>query len=300
MWWTGKVTAVVNSDQMGTSLSPGPPNGATRGETLNLHQSASGCSAVWARAPVCAVLSGPAHNGVPLFHLSCFILPTEGNGSTSSAHMASHSCSVSFNLSRRGWAWGTGHRLLWMLLTGNSGVLSALQGPHMQRKTANNLPSYFRCYRGLLFLLLLTLSSLLSVLRKFTAIYVLMSSLCVAMVIYSSLWSFSRRNEFTVATLIYTTRQSNGLVGSVARKGRMERDRCSLTFNLYSISQVVLMCLLTCILTLASSFFRSWTWLIMIQKQTWIMWVTARESLLWHKSECLEVAEWIQTDPLLC
>lgn len=68
----------------------------------------------------------------------------------------------------------------------------------------------------LLVLLLLTLSSLLSVLRKFTAIYVLMSPLCVAMVIYSLLWSFSRRNEFRVATLIYITRQSNGLVGSVA------------------------------------------------------------------------------------
>lgn len=158
---------------------------------------------------------GPAHNGAPLFHLGCFIRPTEGNGSTSSAHTASHSCSVSFNLSQRGWAWGTGQRLLCVLLTGDSGMLSALQGPHMQRKTANNLPSYLKCYRGLLFLLLLTLSSLLSVLRKFTAIYVLMSPLCVAMVIYS-LWSFSRRIEFTVVTLIYTTRQSNGLVGSVA------------------------------------------------------------------------------------
>lgn len=148
MWWTRKVTAVLNSDQMGMSLSAVPPNGTTRGEKLNLHQSASGCSAVWAHAPVCAVLSGPAHNGVPLFHLGCFIRPREGNGSTSSAHMASHSCSVSFNLSHRGWAWGTGQSLLCMLLTGNSGVLSALQGPHVQRKTANNLPSYLKCNKG--------------------------------------------------------------------------------------------------------------------------------------------------------
>lgn len=146
MWWTRKVTAVVNSDQMGMSLSTVPPNGTTRGEKLNLHQSASGRSAVRAHAPVCAVLSGPAHNGAPLFHMGCFIRPTEGNGLTSSAHMASRSCGVSFNLSQRGWAWGTGQRQLSMLLTGNSGVLSALQGPHMQRKTANNLPSYLKCY----------------------------------------------------------------------------------------------------------------------------------------------------------
>lgn len=34
---------------MGTSLSAVPPNGATRGEKLNLHQSADGCSAARAQ-----------------------------------------------------------------------------------------------------------------------------------------------------------------------------------------------------------------------------------------------------------
>lgn len=138
------------------------------------------CSAV-------PLLSGPAHNGVPLFHLGCFIRPTEGNGSTSSPHMASHSCSVSLNLSQRGWACGIGWRLLCILEAGNFGGLSQLQGQHIQRKTADNLPPYLH-YTGLLFHLLLAVSSLLLsiclfFLRKLAAIYVRMSPLCIAVVI---------------------------------------------------------------------------------------------------------------------
>lgn len=107
------------------------------------------------------LLSGPAHNGVPLFHLGCFIRPTEGNGSTSSAHMASHSCSASLNLSQRGWACGIGWRLLCFLEAGRFWVLSQLQGQHIQRKTANNLLPHLKHYAGLLLHLLLAVSLLL-------------------------------------------------------------------------------------------------------------------------------------------
>lgn len=74
-----------------------------------------------------AILSSPTHNGVALFHSGSFICSTERNGSTSSPHTASRSCSVSLDPSQRGWVCGIGQRQLDGLKAGF--LLDPLQGP---------------------------------------------------------------------------------------------------------------------------------------------------------------------------